>query len=67
MAKNCTENKEDAANIIHEFEEIIKNQRGDNRQGEIFQKFRLKEQFVNDMVSKFKVSKSTIVYKAALS
>ena len=72
MAKNCTENKEDAANIIHVFEEIIKNQRGDivwlaYRQGEIFQKFRLKEQFVNDMVSKFKVSKSTIVYKAALS
>ena len=26
-------------------------------QGKIFQKFRLKERFVNDMVSKFKVSK----------
>ena len=72
MAKNCTENKEDAANIIHVFEEIIKNQKSDivwlaYRQGKVFQKFRLKKQFVNDMVSKFKVSKSTIVYKAALS
>ena len=36
-------------------------------QGKIFQKFKLKERFVNDMVSKFKVSKSTIVFKIALS
>ena len=36
-------------------------------QGKIFQKFRSKERFVSDMVSKFKVSKSTIVFKIALS
>ena len=32
----------------------------------IFQKFRSKERFVNDVVTKFKVSKSTIVFKIAL-
>ena len=32
----------------------------------IFQKFRYKERFVNDPVSKFKVSKSMIVFKIAL-
>ena len=26
-AKNCTERKEDAAKVIHEFEEIIKNKK----------------------------------------
>ena len=62
MAKNCTESKKDVAKIIHEFEEIIRNKKGDivwlaYHQGKIFQKFRLKERFVNDMVSKFKVSK----------
>ena len=36
-------------------------------QGKIFQKFRSEERFVNDVVSKFKVSKSTIVFKIALS
>ena len=36
-------------------------------QGKIFQKFRSKERFINDMVLKFKVSKSTIVFKIALS
>ena len=36
-------------------------------QGKIFQKFRSKERSVNDMVSKFKVSKSTIVLKIVLS
>ena len=35
-------------------------------QGKIFQKFRSKERFVSDMVSKFKVSKSTTVFKIAL-
>ena len=72
MAKNCTESKEDAAKVIYEFEEIIRNKKSDivwlaYHQGKIFQKFRSKERFVNDMVSKFKVSKSTIVFKIALS
>ena len=72
MAKNCTETEEDAAKVIHEFEEIIRNKKRDivwlaYHQGKIFQKFRLKEQFVNDMVLKFKVSQSTIVLKIALS
>ena len=71
-AKNRTESEEDAAKVIRKFEEIIRNKRCDivwlaNHQGKIFQKFRLKERFVNDMVSKFKVSKSTIVFKIALS
>ena len=72
MANNCTESEEDAAKNIHEFEEIIKNKKSDivglaYYQGKIFQKFRSKERFVNDMVSKFKVSKLTIVFKIALS
>ena len=72
MAKNCTKSKEDAAKIIHEFEEIIRNKKSDRvwlayHQDKIFQKFRLKERFVNDMVPKFKVNKTTIVFKIALS
>ena len=72
MANNCTESTEDAAKVIHEFEEIIKNKKSDivwlaYYQGKIFQKFKSKERFVNDMVTKFKVSKSTIVFKIALS
>ena len=71
MANNCTESKEDAAKVSHEFEEIIKNKKSDivwlaYYQGKIFQKFRSKERFVNDVVTKFKVSKSTIVFKIAL-
>ena len=71
MRKNCTESEEDAAKVIHEFEEIIKNKKSDivwlaYYQGKIFQKFRSKERFVNDVVTKFKVSKSTIVFKIAL-
>ena len=72
MANNCMEGEKDAAKTIHEFEEIIKNKKRDivwlaYYQGKIFQKFRSKERFVNDTVSKFKVSKSTIVFKIALS
>ena len=72
MTKNCMESEENAAKVIHEFEEIIKNKRNDivwlaYYQGKIFQKFKSKEQFVNDMVTKFKVSKITIVLKIALS
>ena len=72
MANNCTESKEDAAKVSHESEEIIKNKKSDivwlaYYQGKIFQKFRSKERFVNDVVTKFKVSKSMIVFKIALS
>ena len=72
MANNCMESQEDAAKVIHEFEEIIKNKKSDivwlaYYQGKIFQKFRSKERFVNDVVTKFKVSKSTILFKIALS
>ena len=66
----CTAN-EDAIKAIQEFEQIIKNKKSDNvwlayYQGQIFQKFREKERFVNDMVLKFQLSKSTIVFKIAL-
>ena len=71
ITNNCTESQEDVAKVIHEFEEIIKNKKSDivwlaYYQGKIFQKFRSKERFVNDVVTKFKVSKSTIVFKIAL-
>ena len=71
MAGNCTANEEVAANVIQKFEEIIKNKKRDivwlaYHQGKIFQKFKSKERFVNDMVSKFKVSKSAIVFKISL-
>ena len=69
---NCIESKENAENVFYKFEEIIKNKKSDivwlaYYQGKIFQKFRSKERFVNDMVTKFKVSKSIIVFKIALS
>ena len=72
ITKNCSESEEDAAKVIHEFEEIIRIKKSHivwlaYHQGKIFQKFRPKERFVNDMVSKFKASKSTIVFKIALS
>ena len=70
MTNNCTESEEDAAKVIHEFEEIISNKKSDivwpaYYQGKIFQKFKFRERFVNDMVTKFKVSKSTLVFKTA--
>ena len=72
MTNNCMESEEDAAKVIPKFEEIIKNKKSDivwlaYYQGKIFQKFRSKERFVNDVVTKFKVSKSMIVFKIALS
>ena len=72
MAENCTTSEEDAAKVIQDFEEIIRNKKSDTvwlayHQSKIFQKFRLKEQLVNYMVPKFKVSKLTIVFKIALS
>ena len=70
MINDRTENEEDAAKVIHEFEEIISNKKSDivwlaYYQGKIFQKFKPKERFVNDVVTKFKVSKSTLVFKFA--
>ena len=72
MANNCTESKEGAAKAISKFEEINKRKKSDivwlaYCQSKIFQKFKSKEQFVNDMVTKFKVSKIMIVLKIALS
>ena len=72
IANNYTESKEGAAKAISKFEEIIKNKKSDivwlaYWQGKISQKFKSKEQFVNNMVTKFKVSKSMIVFKIALS
>ena len=71
MANNCMEREEGAAKVSHKFEEIIKNKKSDivwltYYQGKIFQKLKSKEPFVNDMVSKFKVSKSMIAFKIAL-
>ena len=71
MTNNCTESEEDAAKVIHEFEEIIKNKKSDivwlaYYQGKIFLKFKSKERFVNDIITKFKVSKSMIVFKIVL-
>ena len=62
---------EDGINVIQDFEQMIQNKKSDivwlaYYQGQIFQKFREKERFISDMVSKFKVSKSTIVFKIAL-
>ena len=72
MAENCIVNEEDAAEVIQKFEETIRNKKGGivwlaYYQSKIFQKFRSKERFANDMVSKFKLSKSTMVFKIALS
>ena len=66
---NVTTN-EDAAKVIQEFEPIIKKKKSDiiwltYHQGQVFQEFKEKEQFAS-MVSKFGVSKSTIVFKIAL-
>ena len=68
---NCTANEEDAVKVIQEFEEIIKNKKSDiiwlaYYQAKIFQKFKEKQQFVG-MVLKFNVSKSTMMFKIALS
>ena len=66
----CATN-EDAVKTIQEFSEIIKNKKGDivwltYYQGQIFPKFSGRERRVSDMVLKFNVSKSTIVFKTAL-
>ena len=66
----CISN-EGAIKVIQDFEQIIQNKKNDivwlaYCQGQIFQKFREKERFITDMVLKFHVSKSTIVFKIAL-
>ena len=68
--KQCITN-EHAVTAVQEFEEIIQNKKSDilwlaYYQGQIFQKFREKERFASDMVLKFNVSNSTIVFKIAL-
>ena len=65
----CISNEE-AIEVIQDFEQIIQNKNSDivwlaYYQGQIFQKIREKERFVSDMVLKFNVSKSTIVFKIA--
>ena len=70
-AKTCTTNEEGPGKVIQEYEERIKNKKSDivwlaYYQGKILQKFRSKERFLSDVVLKFKVSKSTIVFKFAL-
>ena len=67
---NCITN-EDAVKVVKESEEIIKSQKSDiiwlaYHQGQIFWKFKEKEQLVS-VVLEFNVSKSTIVFKIALS
>ena len=68
---NCTANKEDAAKVIQEFEEIIENKKSDMiwlayQQSKIFKKFKEKERLIS-MAFKFNVSKSTTMFKIALS
>ena len=68
---NGCKTNEDAVNAIQEFEQIIQNKKSDivwlaYYQGQIFQKFKEREQFVSDMVLKFWMSKSTIVFKIVL-
>ena len=68
---NCATNEEDPVKVVQEFGEIIQNKKCDIvwlvfHQGQIFKKFKDKEWFVC-MVLKFGVSKSTIVFKIALS
>ena len=66
----CISN-EDTIKVIQDLEQIIQNKKSNivwlaYYQDQIFQKFREKERFVSDMVLKFHVSKSTIVFKIAL-
>ena len=59
---------EHAVKTIQEFEQIIQNKKSDivwlaYYQGKIFQKVREEERFTSNMVLKFNMSKSTIVFK----
>ena len=65
---NGCETNEDAIKAIQEFEQIIQNKKSDivwlaYYQGQILQKFKERERFVSDMVLKFRVSNSTIVFR----
>ena len=76
-AHNCTANEEDTVKAIQrscaqEFEEIIKNKKGNSvwyvyYQGQIFEKFKEKQRFASDVVLEFNVIKSTIMFKITLS
>ena len=62
---------EHAVKAIQEFEQIIQNEKSyivwlAYYQGQIFQKLGEKERFVSDMVLKFNLSKSTVLFKIAL-
>ena len=68
---NCTANEEDAAKVIREFKEIIKNKKSGiiwlaYYQGQIYKKLKEKGRLVS-MAFKFNVSKSTIMFKIALN
>ena len=68
---NCTANEEDAAKVIQEFKEIIKNKKSGiiwlaYYQGQIYKKLKEKGRLVS-MAFKFNVCKSTIMFKIALN
>ena len=68
---NCTANEEDAAKVIQEFKEIIKNKKSGiiwlaYYQGQIYKKLKEKGRLVS-IAFKFNVSKSTIMFKIALN
>ena len=70
--KNKNRDIQQRKRMLQKFREIIRNKKSDivslaYYQGKMFQKFRSKEQFVKDMVLKFKVNKSTMVLKISLS
>ena len=70
VVNGCITN-EDAVKAVQDFEQIIQNKKSDivwlaYYQGQIFKKFREKKELVTNMVLKFHVSKSTIVFKIAL-
>ena len=62
---------EDAANIIEEYEEILRTKRKGiitvaYQEGEVFSRFRKKEKFVM-LVANFKIHKGTIIFKVNVS
>ena len=66
----CITNK-DAIKVIQDFEQIIQNKKSDMvwlayYQGQVFQEKVFQKKFVSDIVPKFNVSKSSVVFKIAL-
>ena len=62
---------EDAANIIEEYEEILRTKRKGiitvaYQEGKVFSRFRKKEKFVR-LVANFKIRKRTIIFKINVS